>query len=108
MVWPKSVGSAPLKAIPEMFSTSFPLFVSVTFWVGLALRTCWVVKVNELGVRSAVAAVPNPKRAAVCVPPGASSVNVMFAEFEPVAVGLKITLTVQFPPAGTLVPQVFV
>lgn len=51
---------------------------------------------------------PIPARDRVCGLPLASSVIASEAEREPIAVGLKITLMVQFAPAATVELQVFV
>ena len=56
----------------------------------------------------ASAAVPEPLRVTVCGLPGALSVMVNVPGWLPVAVGVKVTLIVQFPPAATEVPQVSV
>ena len=52
--------------------------------------------------------VPLPDKETVCGLLDASSVTVILAVRLPAAVGLKVTLTVQFALAATLVPQVFV
>ena len=52
--------------------------------------------------------VPIAVNAIVCALPAASSVIVTLAGRFPVAVGLKVTLIVQFAAAETLAPQVFV
>ncbi len=52
--------------------------------------------------------VPAPERATVCGLPVALSVIVTIADRAPTAVGVKVTMIVQFAPAATLVPQAFV
>jgi hypothetical protein len=49
---------------------------------------------------------PVPLRFTVCEPVSAESVNVKTPVADPSAAGVKVTLTVQVPPAATLVPQV--
>ncbi len=51
---------------------------------------------------------PAPERATVCGLPLALSVIVTIADRAPAAVGVKVTMIVQFAPAATLVPQAFV
>jgi hypothetical protein len=71
--------------------------------------TCCAGKVKEAGERLTVdAATPVPVRLTVWVAGLALSVIVNVPLLEPVAVGLKVTLRVQLPPAATLEPQVLV
>ena len=52
--------------------------------------------------------VPEPLRFAICGLPEALSVIATVAVLVPVAVGVNVTLMVQFAPAATEVPQVLV
>ena len=103
----KSPLFGPVKMMFEIFSASFPPLVSVTVCAALVVVTLSVVNVSEVGERVAVAPVPSPNKVALCEPPGASSVITNVAEFDPVALGVNVTVMVQVPPAGTLTPQVF-
>jgi hypothetical protein len=58
---------------------------------------------TELGTGS----LPVPVRPTVCGLPAALSVRVTAALPVPVAVGVNVTLMLQFAPAATLVPQLF-
>jgi hypothetical protein len=58
--------------------------------------------------RETVEAVPVPVKLTVCGLPLALSVMVTAPVRDPAAVGVKVTLIVQFEPAATLVVQVFV
>jgi hypothetical protein len=53
-------------------------------------------------------ATPVPVRLTVCGLPAALSVTVIVPGWLPVAVGVNVTLIVQFAPAATEVPQVLV
>ena len=70
--------------------------------------TAWLAKVRLPGETLATAAVPVPVRLMVCGLPVALSVRVTAAVKEPLAAGVKVTLTVQLAPAATLAPQVLV
>jgi hypothetical protein len=61
-----------------------------------------------VGERLATGAVPVPVRLTVWVGGLALSVMVTAPVLVPTAVGLKVTLMVQLPPAATREPQVFV
>ncbi len=77
-----------------------------------ALVTPTVVlgKVRLVGLKDtmgAVGAVPTPVNGIACGLPDASSVKVMAPARVPVAVGVKVTLTVHVPPsAATVAPHV--
>src|SRR5207302_5400425 len=93
------------------FSVPVPELVSVTFWVTLAVFTAWFPKPTLEGFKATAGAVtvaPEPVRLTVCGLPEALSVIVIAPVLVPVAVGVNVTLIVQFAPAPTEVPQVFV
>ena len=66
------------------------------------------MKVKLLALKLMVGLVPVPVRVTVCGLPNALSLMEIAADRLPGAVGAKITLTVQVPPAATGPPQVFV
>src|SRR5713101_6587422 len=82
-------------------------FVSVTAWAPLVVPTFWPLYVSEVGARLG-SAVPVPDRLAVCGLLVASSVTVNVPLRLPVAVGVKVTLIVEFAPAATDAPQLLV
>ena len=71
------------------------------------MLTDWFPKVRLVGERlTPVGAVPVPERLTVWGLPLALSVMLSEAVRLPLAVGLKVTLTVQLAPAATELPQV--
>jgi hypothetical protein len=82
-------------------------FVSVTVCAAVVEPTAFDAKVRFPGVTLAPAAVPVPDRATLCGLLEAESVNVNAADRAPVAAGVNVTLTVQLPEPGTLVPHVW-
>ena len=85
-----------------------PVFVRVTVCDALAVPTPWLPKLKLVGLRLATEAVPVPAKVTDCGLPVALSVRVIAAERLPMAVGSKVTLIVQVPPAATEAPQVLV
>lgn len=67
-----------------------------------------MLKVRLLGATTATGATPLPVRVTVCGLPLALSVMVSVPGREPVAVGVKVILKVQFAPAASAEPQSFV
>jgi hypothetical protein len=104
LVSPKS----PDAAIPVMLSALVPLLVKVTIWGVLVVPTICEAKVNEFGLRSAIGPSPVPAKLAVCGLPGAVSVTAMLAVRDPAALGVKVTVAVQLPPAGKELPQLLI
>src|SRR5439155_18162743 len=82
-------------------------FVRVTALAGLVVPTFWLLKVSVVGERLGKPA-PVPDRLAVCGLLVALSVTVKAPLRVPVAVGVKVTLIVQFAPAATEAPQLLV
>jgi len=70
--------------------------------------TAWAAKVRLVGETLAPGAVPVPDRETVWGLPDALSVMVRVPLREPVAVGVKVTLTVQVLLAARVVPQLLV
>jgi len=111
LVSAKSPLLAPLRAILEIVNGPVPLFVSVTVWAALAVVINWPAKVRVSGESVTTGTTPVPVRDTLCGLPVALSVMLTLAVRLPVAVGLKVTLIVQFAPAARvalLAGQVFV
>jgi hypothetical protein len=90
---------------------ALPELVSVMLCAPLVVLIVWFPKarlVGESETAGAAAAVPVPLRATDCGLPGALSEIVNVPGWLPVAVGAKLTLIVQLPPAMTEVPQLSV
>jgi hypothetical protein len=113
MLAPQVLVSAksPLAAMLVMVIDALPEFVRVTF-CGLEVEpTSCPVKVREFVERAGSGACPVPLSVTVCVFPAAAlllSAIVRVPLRLPSAVGVNVTLIVQFPFADTLEPQVSV
>ena len=86
-----------------------PLLVSVTGCAELVVFSVWLLKVRLPGdsvTAGALAAAPVPVRLTVWELPDALSVIVTIPVRVPVAVGVKVTLMVQFALAAKELPQV--
>jgi len=108
LVCAKSPGFVPVRLMLLMVSVAFPLLLNVTALAPLVVKFNCAEKVRDVGERPAVGPTPVPVREAVCGLPEALSLTDKVALRDPAAVGLKVTLIVQFPPAATLEPQVLV
>jgi hypothetical protein len=105
-----SVKSPPATMLVRL-SVEVPVFFSVTVFDELVVLTCCRAKVRLAGDRLTVVVpevVPVPVRVTTCGLPAALSVIVIVPGWLPVAVGVNVTLIVQFPPAATEAPQVLV
>src|SRR5713226_6167408 len=94
-----------------MLSAALPVLVSVTVCAALAVFNCWLAKVRlgaERLTTGAEAAAPVPVRLMLCGLPVALSAIVRAPVRVPVAVGVKVTMIVQFALAAREAPQVFV
>lgn len=90
-------------------SVALPVLVRVTVCAALVVPTLTLLKVKLAGESwTAGAVVPMPVRLTVCGLPGALSVMERVPLIVPDPEGVKVTEMVQFPPARTLDPQVFV
>jgi len=110
-VWEKSPAFAPVKLTPVIVSAALPLFVSVTDCGALDVPTFCDANVRLVGASvtvGAFAGAPVPVRLTLCGLPVALSVILTLAERAPVAVGLNVTLIVQFAFAARLAGQVLV
>lgn len=109
-VWAKSPGSVPAILTLLRVTADVPLLVTVTLIGELVTPTTTLPKLTLVGERVTAdpAVAPVPETGSVCGLPGALSATDTEALLDPEAAGLKVTLIVQFFPAATLVPQVFV
>src|SRR5580692_10690789 len=86
-----------------------PLLVRVTVCALLAVPMVCALNDTEVGLAKAVEVVTAvPVSETVCGEVGAASLNCRVAVRVPAAVGVKVTETVQFAPAGKELPQVVV
>jgi len=93
-----------------MARVAVPVFDSVTVCAALVVPTVWLAKVSEVGERLAVVvgAAPVPVRPTVCGLPEALSVTLELPVRVPDAVGVNVTLMLQFPPDASEPPQLSV
>jgi hypothetical protein len=101
---------SPLVMMLVMVRVAVPVFDSVTVCAALVVPTVWLAKVSEVGERLAVVvdSVPVPVRPTVCGLPEALSLTLKLPVRVPDAVGVNVTLMVQFPPAARELPQLLV
>ncbi len=105
LVCAKSLLLVPVVAMLVMVSAASPAFERVKDLGALEVLTCWFPNERLVGERLTAGAVPVPVRLTICGLPLASSVTVIAPLLVPVAVGVKVTLIAQFPPAATELPQ---
>src|SRR5579859_5520683 len=99
----------PLMEMLEIVSGAVPLLVSVTLRGVHVWFTCVSGSVSEVAERVSCAVDPPvPLNVTVCGLPGAPSVKVSVPVTAPVAVGVKITLTVHVPPGPSVAGQLLV
>jgi hypothetical protein len=101
----------PVVVVLATASATFPVLDSVTACALLVEFSSRAAKVRAVGETLATGEVPVPVRLTVWVLPGTPlllSVMVGVPLRGPVAVGVKVTLMVQFEPAATLEPQLLV
>jgi hypothetical protein len=110
LVWAKSPALAPVMAMLVTIKVEAPELLRVIVCAALVVPTAWLAKVRVAGERLAAApvAAPVPERLTLCGLPAALSVKATAAERDPLAVGLNVTLILQFAPAATLDPQLLV
>jgi hypothetical protein len=94
--------------MPERLKAAPPLLVRVAVRTPLVELTAWLPNERLAGERLADDTVPVPERLRDCGLPLALSVKLTEADRLPLAVGSKVTLTVQLAPAATEEPQVLV
>jgi len=112
LVSAKSPLFAPVTPMLVMVSAALPVLVTVTDWDPLVVFKVWPANVRLDADKLTVGAgmvVPVPLSVKECGLPAALSVMVTEAARAPVAVGVNVTLIVQFPLfAATELPQLFV
>ena len=93
-----------------MVNAAVAPLLSVIACAALVVATVCAANVRLVGLSAAEGptATPVPVRLAVCGLPVALSVTVTVPVREPAAVGVKVTLIEQLPPAATEAPQVLV
>ena len=74
-----------------------PVFVKVTFWGELVVKTTWVANVSVAGESWTPGWVPTPVSETVCGLAAPLSVTVRVPLWVPGAVGVKVTEIVQLP-----------
>src|SRR5437016_3059063 len=90
-----------LEAANELIvKAAAPVFVSVTVIGALVVASSWLPKSRLVGANPTPGAVPFPLRENICGLPPASSASDSVPVRAPEAVGVKVTLMVQFAPAA--------
>jgi hypothetical protein len=99
-----------VKARLVILKVALPVLVRVTVCAPLVVPTVWLENVKPAGAKLTVvsAATPVPVKVTVFGLSLTLSEMLRIPLRVPVVVGVKTTLTVQFIPAATLVPQLFV
>jgi hypothetical protein len=80
----------------EMFNVAVPVLVRLTICTALVVPTIWLPKPMLLPPKVTMGATPVPLSATICGLPGSVSLTVTEPLSGPVAVGLKVTLMLQF------------
>jgi hypothetical protein len=107
----KSCGFAPESESELMVSEAVPELVMVTDCAAVWLFSGSVPKVNAVALSVTAGApveTPVPESATDCGEPVPLSLSTIAALRDPVAVGLKVTVTVHEEPAARLCPQLVV
>jgi hypothetical protein len=99
---------SPLAVMLVMLAAAVPVFDTVTGCDALLLPSTCAAKVSVLVDNVMTGAVPVPVRETLCGLFEALSVMVSVPARKPLAVGVKVTLTVQLELAATLAPQLLV
>src|SRR5437870_757072 len=98
---PVLVAAKSLEAANELIvKAAAPVFVSVTVIGALVVASSWLPKSRLVGANPTPGAVPFPLSVMICGLPPASSASDSVPVRAPEAVGVKVTLMVQFPPAA--------
>src|SRR5206468_1500818 len=98
---PVLVAAKSLEAANELIvKAAAPVFVSVTVIGALVVASSWLPKSRLVGANPTPGAVPFPLRENICGLPPASSASDSVPVRAPEAVGVKVTLMVQVPPAA--------
>src|SRR5437016_7734020 len=104
---PVLVAAKSLEAANELIvKAAAPVFVSVTVIGALVVASSWLPKSRLVGANPTPGAVPFPLRENICGLPPASSASDSVPVRAPEAVGVKVTLIGQFPPAAKVAGRV--
>jgi hypothetical protein len=98
----KSAALLPPRLTVLIFKAVVPLLVTVTVCAALVVPTGWLPKPRLVADRLTAGATPVPERLTVWGVSAALSLIVRVASREPVAKGVKVTLTEQVPLGATL------
>ena len=98
----------PVTARLLMLKAAFPVLLRVAACTALVVPRVWLLKIKLVAVRLTVGPLPVPVRFTVWGLPVALSVMVTVAVRVPGAVGVKVTLIVQFAPGTTVFAQLLV
>jgi hypothetical protein len=96
---------SPVITMELIVRLALPVLERVTDCAELAVFISWPLNVSELADNPGVGAAPVPLRDTTLGLPAALSVIVKVPVLGPVAVGVKVTLTVQLLLAARVVPQ---
>src|SRR5437588_788945 len=91
---------SPEAANELIVKAAAPVFVSVTVIGALVVASSWLPKSRLVGANPTTGAVPFPLSVMICGLPPALSATDSVPVRGPEAVGVKVTLMVQFPPAA--------
>src|SRR5438270_113146 len=91
---------SPEAANELIVKAAVPVFVSVTVIAVLVVASNWLPKSRLVGANPTAGAVPFPLRGSICGLPPALSPSDSVPVRAPKAVGVKVTLMVQFQPAA--------
>src|SRR5438105_592416 len=98
---PVLVAAKSLEAANELIvKAAAPVFVSVTVIGALVVASSWLPKPRVVGAHTTPGAVPFPLSVMICGLPPALSASDSVPVRAPEAVGVKVTLMVQFAPAA--------
>jgi hypothetical protein len=100
----KSPGLVPVRVTLVMVRLAVPLLVTVTDCAALVALISWLPKLTLVGEKLIPGAVPVPLKPSVCGLSEALSANESEAVRAPVALGVKVTLTVQVLLGVTVAP----
>src|SRR5438270_804581 len=94
---------SPDAANEVIVKPALPVFGCVTVGAAVGIVSCWLPGARLVGAKTSRASVPFPLSATVCGLPAALSPSDSVPVRAPKAVGVKVTLMVQFPPAAKVV-----
>lgn len=101
-------GFAPARAIELIGSTTVPVLLILTVFAPLVALRLTLPKLSAVGETEKADLTPVPESDTVLTPAPPPAVTLSVAAFDPVLVGLNLTLIVQLAPTATEAPQLFV